>query len=344
LSPAGASNFSPARIDSLLAPLADAKATLIAVSGGPDSTALLLMAAEWAARRGARIVAATVDHGLRPDSAAEAASVADLCRRLGVPHATLAWSGPKPATRLMERAREARYRLLAAHAAAIGADAIATAHHLDDQAETALFRLIRGSGIAGLAAMAATTRLGPIALVRPLLGIAKADLVAFCRARGAGFVEDPSNLDPAYARPRLRRLLAALAEEGLDAERFARFARRAAEADAALARMTAEVAARLGPDPVDASALLSEPAAVVQRVLARRIADIGGRDESRIGLEKLETLAARLADALAAGRPCAANVAGALIRLTADGRLDVVREPARRPPGSDRGRAPPERR
>jgi tRNA(Ile)-lysidine synthase len=331
LSAAGADRLSDARIETLLAPLANAKATLVAVSGGPDSTALLVMAAEWTARRGARLFAATVDHRLRPESRAEAAGVAGLSARLGVPHATLVWTGAKPSSRLQERAREARYRLLAAHAEAIGADVIATAHHLDDQAETVLFRLARGSGVAGLAGMAAATPLGRATLVRPLLGVAKADLESFCRARGVSFVEDPSNADPAYARTRLRGLCGALAEEGLNAAGLARLARRAAEADAALARMTSEVEARLGDGTVDARVLAAEPIAIVQRVLARRIAAAGGRDESRIGLEKIEALAAHLAAAVAEGRGLTANVGGALVRLTAKGTLECVREPARRP-------------
>ena len=330
MSAGGAEPLSDARIGALLAPLGAAKATLIAVSGGPNSTALLLMAAGWAARRGARIFAATVDHNLRPESAAEAAAVAALCERLGVPHATLVWTGPKPSTRLQERAREARYRLLAAHAEAVGADAIATAHHADDQAETVLFRLLRGSGVAGLAGMAAATPRGGVTLVRPLLGVAKADLVAFCLSRGVPFVDDPSNADPAYARTRLRALMGRLADEGLDASGLARLARRAAEADEALARMTAEVEARLGDGPVDAAALASEPIAIVERVLARRIAAVGGRDEARIGLEKIEGLAALLCDAVAEGRALTANVGGALVRLTAKGRLGFTPEPARR--------------
>ena len=288
------------------------------------------MAAEWASRRGARVSAATVDHRLRPESAAEAAAVAALCERLGVPHATLVWTGPKPTTRLQERAREARYRLLAAHALAIGADALATAHHADDQAETVLFRLLRGSGVAGLAGMAAASPRGGVTLLRPLLGVAKADLVAFCRARRAPFVNDPSNADPAYARTRLRVLMGSLADEGLDAHGLARLARRAAEADEALARMTGEVEARLGDGPIDACALALEPIAIVERVLARRIAAVGGRDEARIGLEKIEALAALLRDAVAEGRALVANVGGALVRLTAKGRLDFVNEPPRR--------------
>ena len=332
MSAARAEPLSQARIDALLAPLASARATLIAVSGGPDSTALAVMAAEWAARRGARVFAATVDHRLRAESAAEAAAVSALCDKLGVPHATLVWTGAKPSTRLMERAREARYRLLVAHARAVGAEAIATAHHADDQAETVLFRLMRGSGVAGLAGMAATSERDRVILARPLLGLAKADLVAFCRGRGVAFFEDASNADPAYARPRLRALMGALAEEGLDAQGLVRLARRAAEADKALERMTEAADARLGGGRIDARALISEPIAVVQRVLARRIAAAGGKDESRIGLEKIEALATRLRDAVAEGQPLAANLGGALVRLTAEGRIDFDREPARRPP------------
>jgi tRNA(Ile)-lysidine synthase len=331
LSAARAEPLSQARIDALLAPLAGARATLIAVSGGPDSTALVVMAAEWASRRSARVFAATVDHRLRAESAAEAAAVSAMCDRLGVPHATLVWTGAKPSTRLMERAREARYRLLVAHAHTVGAEAIATAHHADDQAETVLFRLMRGSGVTGLAGMAATSERDGVILARPLLGIAKADLVAFCRTRGVAFVEDASNTDPAYARTRLRALMGALADEGLDAEGFVRLARRAAEADDALERMTKAAEARLGDGRMDARALVSEPIAVVQRLLARRIAAEGGKDESRIGLEKIEALAARLRDAVAEGRPLAANVGGALVRLRADGGLGFDREPPRRP-------------
>jgi tRNA(Ile)-lysidine synthase len=193
-----------------------------------------------------------------------------------------------------------------------------------------LFRLLRGSGVAGLAAMAATTERCGITLARPLLDIAKADLVAFCRARGLPFVEDPSNADPAYARTRLRALMGELASEGLDAQNLARLARRAAEADEALTKMAARVEAGLGDGPIDAALLVSEPIAVVQRVLARRIAAVGGRDEARIGLEKIEALALRLREAAESGRTLSANVGGALVRLTAKGRLDFVKEPARR--------------
>ncbi len=333
------------RIDALFEPLMSAKATLIAVSGGPDSTALLVMAAEWARRHGARLFAATVDHGLRSESAAEAAAVARLAASLGVPHATLAWRGVKPETRLMEEARAARYRLLGDHAGDVGADAIATAHHRDDQAETVLFRLLRGSGVAGLAGMAPSTNLGGIALIRPLLGLAKADLVAFCREHDVAFVEDPTNADPAHARTRLKTLLAGLAEEGFDSEGFARLARRMGEADAALEAMTDAIETRLGTGPYNSTILFAAPVAIVHRILARRIAAVGGREASRIGLEKIEALAQGLAAAASEGEAFAANVGGALVRLDGRGRLHVLPEPPRGARGvAGTGPIGPERR
>ncbi len=332
---AGAGGLTAAEVDALLAPLDASRFALVAVSGGPDSTALLLMAAEWAARRGTtRIVAATVDHGLRPESAAEARGVAELCERLGVPHYTLVWTGAKPSTRLQERAREARYRLLAEKARAIGADMVVTAHHADDQVETVLFRLMRGSGVAGLRGMEPMSRRNGVTIARPLLGVGKSALVAFARARAAAFADDPSNAELRFARPRLRALIASLASEGLDAEGLARLARRAAEADEALARMTAEVETRLGGDgAIDARVLFEAPIAIVQRILARRVAAAGGRDSSRIGLEKIEALALRLRDASIEKRALKANVGGAVARLNAKGKLEFSPEPARRTVG-----------
>ena len=323
--------LSSADIDALFAPFLRAKALLIAVSGGPDSTALLLMAAEWAKRRGKpRIEAATVDHGLRPESADEAKAVAALCARLGVGHRVLQWKGAKPTSRLQERAREARYRLLVDHARAVSADALMTAHHADDQAETVLFRLLRGSGVAGLRGMDLMTARDGIVIARPLMGLKKRDLIAFANERGAPFIDDPSNADPRFARTRLRALLARLGEEGLDAEALDRLARRARETEAALAHLTAEVEARVGSEgPVDARALFAAPIAIAHRILARRIAEAGGRDATRIGLEKIETLALSLSEALKERRTHGANVGGAVVRLTAKGRLSFAAEPPR---------------
>jgi tRNA(Ile)-lysidine synthase len=324
--------LSSAEIDALLAPFVRAKSLLIAVSGGPDSTALLVMAAEWAKRRGkTRIEAATVDHGLRPESADEAKAVAALCAGLGVGHRVLQWKGVKPTSRLQERARDARYRLLVDHAIAIGAEVLMTAHHADDQAETVLFRLLRGSGVAGLRGMDLMTARDGITIARPLIGLKKHDLLAFANARAAPFIDDPSNTDPRFARTRLRALLARLDEEGLDAEALDRLARRARETEQALAHLTAEVETQVGSaGAIDARALFAAPIAIAQRILTRRIAEAGGRDATRIGLEKIETLAAALSDALKERRAHGANVGGAVVRLTAKGRLSFAPEPPRK--------------
>jgi tRNA(Ile)-lysidine synthase len=300
-------------------------ALLLAVSGGPDSTALLAMAAEWG---GAPLHAATVDHGLRPEAEAEAEAVASLCTRLAVPHATLVWQGEKPTARLQERAREARYDLLTAEAKRVGAGVIVTAHHLDDQAETVLFRLLRGSGVAGLAGMAARTRRGEIEIARPLLGLAKADLVAFCDARRLPYFRDPSNENPRFARARLRRLMA---DEGLDAPALARLARRAALAETALAAQAHAAEARLGlasTGRCEAAALAAEPEEIVRRVLTRAVGPAP--------FEAMERIAAELLTAVAERRRYAANVGGALIAYDGRGSVSVGAEPPRRSGAADR--------
>lgn len=298
-------------------------ALLLAVSGGPDSTALLLMAAEWAG--GPALYAATVDHGLRAESAAEAKSVAALAARLDVPHEILCWRGEKPKTRLQERAREARYGLLEAEALRVGARVVVTAHHLDDQAETVLMRLARGSGIAGLAGMAARTRRGGVEIARPLLGLTKAELVAFCEARGVAFARDPSNENPIFARPRLRRLARALAVEGLDAPALARLARRAALAEEALERTMDKAEARLGlarTGRCDAAELAAEPLDIIRRLLARAIGEPP--------LEAIERITGELTAAVRRRARYAANVGGALIAYDGRDTVTVGPEPARR--------------
>ncbi|MGH6852947.1 MAG: tRNA lysidine(34) synthetase TilS, partial [Methylocella sp.] len=210
---------------------------VLGVSGGPDSVALMLLAAEWARGGAARplLHVATVDHGLRKDSRGEAETVARWAAGLALPHAVLVWNGAKPKSRIQERAREARYELLFEYAARIGADHVMTAHHADDQAETILFRLLRGSGVSGLAGMASSSDRNGLILARPLLAHAKADLAALCESRAHPFIDDPSNNDPAYARTRIRRLGRLLAGEGLGRAALLQLGRRAARAEAALA-------------------------------------------------------------------------------------------------------------
>ena len=208
-----------------------------------------------------------------------------------------------------------------------------TAHHLDDQAETTLFRLLRGSGIGGLRAMSGRAAREGLTIARPLLGFAKRELIAYCQAEGVAFARDPSNDDPRYARTRLRALAGALAAEGLDAPALARLARRAAQVEDALTRQTEAAESRLRlveTAACDARALFAEPIEIVQRLLTAAIAKVGGRQTSRVGLEKIEMLAQALQRALEGGAAFGANVAGARVRLGAKGGLRVEPEPPRR--------------
>ena len=311
---------------------------VIAASGGPDSTALLILAAAWAKRqkRPPKLLAVTIDHGLRPQAAAEAAAVKRLARRLGVAHRTLCWRGPKPKTGLQEAARLARYRLLAQATARAGYAHILTAHTLDDQAETVLFRLARGSGLTGLAGMAATSLLpaggrSKMFLVRPLLRIPKARLIATLRAAGLAYSEDPSNLDPRFARARLRMLMPALAREGLNASGLSRLAERMRRADAAIetavhaarGALAAGTWPRRGPVVFDAGHFFELPAEVGLRLLGRAIADTGS--EGPVELGKLESLYEALRQVPGVRR----TLAGAVVTLAGD-RLGVERAPDRR--------------
>src|SRR5947208_4218941 len=207
-----------------------APALVLAVSGGPDSLALMWLAARWrrALTRGPRLIAVTVDHGLRPEAAREARDVKRLAHTLDVPHRTLRWTGAKPKTGLPAAARAARYRLLAKAARASGATHVLTAHTRDDQAETLLMRILRGSGIAGLAAMARETEREGVWLARPLLDVPKSRLVATLGRAKIAFADDPTNRDMSFTRPRLRALMPVLAEEGGDSRSLARVAARRA--------------------------------------------------------------------------------------------------------------------
>lgn len=206
----------------------------IAVSGGPDSMALLHLAHR--AFPG-RVAAATIDHGLRSASADEAAMVADWCARHTIPHATL-HPDTEPQGNIQAWARAARYALLEEWRAAQGLDLILTAHHADDQLETLLMRLNRGAGLSGLAGVRART--GRIA--RPLLGMSKAELLAYVQAHDLPYADDPSNLDPRFDRAALRAHLAHA--PWLDAKTAGRSASALAEADVALRWLVDDLAAR----------------------------------------------------------------------------------------------------
>jgi tRNA(Ile)-lysidine synthase len=332
------SPISVAQAKRLFADWKSAPAIVLAVSGGPDSIALMWLAARWrrALARGPRLVAVTVDHGLRTEAAREARDVKRLARSLEVPHRTLRWTGTKPNTGLPAAARAARYRLLAQAARSNGATHILTAHTRDDQAETLLMRMLRGSGIAGLAAMTRVSEREGLWLARPLLDVSKAQLVATLNRARINFADDPTNRDVSYTRPRLRALMPALAEEGGDSKNLARLAARLARANAALevladgaerylALRDRNDAARFGFDATAFAGLAEE---IRLRLLKRAIDRVGHEGPAELG--KLEAVLAVLDQAIAAGGPKQKlTLAGAMVTLIG-GRIHVEPAPPRR--------------
>lgn len=336
----------------LFAGLRSAPGLVLAVSGGPDSVALMWLAARWqrGLARGPQLTVVTIDHGLRPEAAREAREVKQLATRLGLTHRTLRWRGAKPGTGLPAAAREARYRLLVEAARKAGASHVLTAHTRDDQAETLLMRMLRGSGLAGLSAMARLTERDGIVLARPLLDVPKSQLVATLKRARIGFADDPTNRDTAFTRPRLRALLPQLAAEGGDSRSLARLAARLARANAAVevlvdgAERFLQLRAR-GDAPqangrsFEAEAFALLPEEVRLRLLLRAVNALGHEGPAELG--KVETLLAALDQAvnqaMAARLLAPANgrailkqtLAGALISL-AGGRIHITPAPARR--------------
>jgi tRNA(Ile)-lysidine synthase len=209
---------------------------------------------------------------------------------------------------------------------------VMTAHHADDQAETILFRLLRGSGVSGLAGMASSSERSGLVLARPLLAFAKAELAAFCETRAHPFLDDPSNNDPAYARTRMRDLSGLLAGEGLGRAALLRLGRRAARADAALAARASAVRAGFaarreeGGFLADISALAQEPEEILLRFLSDELKLVSGKP---CRLERLEALAPRFGRALRAGIAFTATLGGVALRLQGNRTLALVKEGAR---------------
>jgi tRNA(Ile)-lysidine synthase len=337
---AEAKAVSASELKSLFSGLQSLPVFVLAVSGGPDSTALMVLAARWrdSLKTRPKLVAVTVDHGLRKESKAEAEAVARLARKLGIVHHTLRWAGRKPRTGLQEAARLTRYRLLGDAARKAGSIHILTAHTLDDQAETVLIRMSRGSGLSGLGAM---QRLSPLPqnealfVVRPLLEIPKTRLIATLRAAGIPYADDPSNRDPRFARTRLRGLMTSLAEEGLDARQLGRLARRLKRADIAIERAVdravAELLVELPTTPgvaIEARRFADLPAEVAMRVLSRAMTRVG--DEGPVELGKLEMLKSALDEAQnSPNNRFRRTLAGAIVTLK-DPQILVERAPPRR--------------
>jgi tRNA(Ile)-lysidine synthase len=294
------------RLMSDLGPFEPAPHIAVGVSGGADSLALTLLLDDWLRRRGGALQALTVDHGLRPEAAAEAAQVARTLKARGIAHRTLRWHGPKPKANVQAAAREARYALLEDWCARRGILHLALAHHLDDQAETWMLRLARGSGLDGLAAMAPVAERPSLRLIRPLLNIPKARLEATVTGRGLTWIDDPTNRDPGHARVRMRALMPGLAAEGADAERLCATARHLGRARAALEAGVADLlvrAVRLSPAGfawLDPRPLRAAPAEIGLRALARVLATVGGLAYPP-RFERLESLYGQILGGLARG-------------------------------------------
>jgi tRNA(Ile)-lysidine synthase len=273
----------------------------VAVSGGPDSLALAILADRWARERGGRICAVTVDHRLRPESAAEIHRLSGWLSARAIRHEILVWSEKKPTSGIQAVARAARYSLLAGWCREHACLHLMTAHHREDQVETFLIRRRAGSGPDGLAGISAMRELADCRLLRPLLGVPKARLSALLEAERQPFITDPSNRNPAFERSRLRSAeavpagadLAALVDEirSLGGERLTQERRR----DALLAR-----AVSLHPGGfavIDPGPVLTAPHEIAERVLGAAVATIGaGTYPAR------RPRVARLREALEAGR------------------------------------------
>lgn len=286
----------------------------LAVSGGPDSLALLRLAQ---AALPDRIAAATVDHGLRAESAAEAAHVGAVCARLGVPHAVLTVALAEG--NIQAEARAARYAALAEWMERDGLAALATAHHADDQAETLVMRLGRGSGVAGLAGVRARAAVPGtrLPLLRPLLGWRRAELADV--AAPLDPVQDPSNSDARFDRARIRKALADA--DWLDVPALAQSAANLADADAALDWAAArEWAEGVSKGPMGYIYRPQAPRAVALRVLARLITELDGA-------EPRGSAVARLFDSLLARQP--ASIGGLVARVMPDG-WSFTKAPVRR--------------
>ncbi len=329
-----------AEAKALFAPLRRFSHLLLAVSGGADSLAMMVLVAAWLKQSdGAkpRVSVASVDHGLRPEAGEEAAYVGGLARQFGFDHASLRWEGDKPSAGLQEAAREARLALLTEHARTIGADALMLAHHANDQAETLLMRLCAGSGLTGLGGMEPETQWQGHVIVRPFLSIPRERLRASLESAGIQPIEDPSNQNVRFTRVRFRNAMAQLEAEGLDRVRLGRLAQRMRRADEALHRMAerardayelpSETGARF------AAALWDEPEEIILRVISNHLASL--HHGKPVELLSLEDVHKALQKARFEGVSARRTLAGALITLAADGVVAIQLEAPRRTASKD---------
>lgn len=300
----------------------------VAVSGGPDSTALAFCTKRWADTQKVELVALIVDHALRPESAWEAEETQKNMEAHGITAKILHWEHPPLVARLHITARKARYRLLTAACREQDIDTLMLGHQQEDQAETVLMRLAKGSGIDGLAGMQKTGERDGIRLVRPFLDVPRARLTATCRAAGLAFINDPSNHSDKFARGRLRRILPLLADEGLTIERLTDLANRAGDAQDALNHYThlflrgATRRDEAGTIRMDLEKFRDLPAAVAQRAVIAALQHIHPQDYAP---EQASLL--RLLEALRADGMTPATLHGCLISRT-ESEIAIMREPS----------------
>jgi tRNA(Ile)-lysidine synthase len=276
----------------------------VAVSGGGDSVALLHLLNAWSGAAQARLSVVTVDHGLRPEAAGEAAFVSALCAGLSLPHTTLKWEGWDGTGNLPDAARQARYGLIARWASDQGVDAVALGHTLDDQAETFLMRLARGSGVDGLAAMRRDWEAGGLRWLRPLVEVPRTALRGYLRAGGLDWKEDPSNEDPRFRRVQVRKALELLEPLGITTRRITDTAERMELARQALRACTHAAAARIchveaGDVLIGCDGLGGLEADIRQRLFAQAVMWVSGAvykprlDALREALERVQEGAVR---------------------------------------------------
>jgi tRNA(Ile)-lysidine synthase len=307
-----------------LGPFERTPALAVAVSGGADSLALCLLACRWAEARNGSVTALTVDHRLRSGSTSEAEQIGDWMKALAVDHRILPWCGPKPKTAIQEHSRRARYALLTRWCREAGVLHLLLGHHRRDQAETVAMRISRGSGEAGLAAMAGVVEMPAVRVLRPLLETPPARLRAFLVARDQPWVEDPSNRDLRFSRTAVRKALTAQTRtEATLARLAARMARKRVSRDLAAARVVAECVSLhpAGFAVLDGAGLASAPRPVGLTALQNVVGCIGGGDYSP-SLAKIE----RIFNSVIIRREAAGGNLGGCRVLSMNGRVLVCRE------------------
>lgn len=236
--------------------------------------ALLHLAGTWCARHDIKLTVASVDHQLRSASRQDCDFVENACAQKNIPYLRLSWEGAKPVTGIQHAARSARYQLLAQAARASGYEAIVTAHTLNDQAETVLMRLIRGSGLTGLQAMQPVSEKEGLPLLRPFMNFTRAQLRDTLNDAGLSWREDASNDDPRFLRPRLRKLMPALAQEGLNEAQLTKLAKKFARANVALDAAAQDLFNRKSKDGIELASYRAAPEEIRLRVLKIMLASI----------------------------------------------------------------------